>query len=76
MYSEARKMRLIEDLRNVKNEAVLMQIESIVKKAANNQEASRPSAHDFVGLWTMEDADAIEKSIEEGCEQTHLDDWK
>jgi hypothetical protein len=76
MYSEARKMHLIEDLIKVKNEAVLIQIESIVKKAANNQDASRLSAHDFVGLWSKEDADAIEKAIEEGCEQIHPDDWK
>jgi len=76
MYSEARKLRLIEDLRNVTNEAVLMQIESIVKMAAKNQESSWPSAHDFAGLWTMEDADAIEKAIEEGCEHTHPDDWQ
>jgi hypothetical protein len=76
MYSEARKMHLIEDLIKVKNEAVLIQIESIVKKAANSQEAGRPSAHDFVGLWSKEDAEAIEKAIEEGCEQIHPDDWK
>jgi hypothetical protein len=76
MYSEARKMHLIEDLIKVKNEAVLVQIESIVKGAAKNQEAGRPSAHDFVGLWSKQDAEAIEKAIEEGCEQIHPDDWK
>jgi len=76
MYSEARKMHLIEDLIKVKNEAILIQIESIVKKAANSQDASRPSARDFVGLWSKEDAEAIEKAIEEGCEQIHPDDWK
>ena len=76
MYSEARKMHLIEDLIKVRNEAILIEIESIVKKAAVNREANRPSAHDFVGLWSKEDAESIEKAIEEGCEQIHPDDWK
>jgi hypothetical protein len=62
MYSEARKMRLIEDLIKVKNEAVLIQIESILKKAATSQEAGRPSAHEFAGLWSKEDAESIEKA--------------
>ncbi|WP_431215141.1 hypothetical protein ACQ86N_10700 [Puia sp. P3] len=64
-------MRFIEDFIKVKNEAVLIQIESIVKKAANRQDAGRPSAHDFIGLWSKEDAQAIEKAFEEGCELIH-----
>ena len=76
MYSEARKMHLIEDLIKVKNEAVLIQIETIVKKAATRQDSAMPSAHDLVGLWSKEDAEAIEKAIEEGCEQINPDDWK
>ena len=76
MYSEARKMHLIEDLLKVKNEAVLIEIETVLKKAAQNGQASKPSAHEFVGLWSKEDAAAIEKAIEEGCEQIHPDDWK
>lgn len=76
MYSEARKMHLIEDLIKVKNEAVLIEIESVLKRAAQEKQVGRPSAHDFVGMWSKEDAEAIEKAIEEGCEQIHLDDWK
>ncbi|HUB60381.1 MAG TPA: hypothetical protein VL978_06760 [Puia sp.] len=76
MYSEARKMHLIEDLLKVKNEAVLIEIESVLKKAAENHPKSRSSAHDLVGLWSQEDAESIEKAIEEGCEQIHPDDWK
>jgi AmiR/NasT family two-component response regulator len=76
MYSEARKMHLIEDLLKVKNDAVLIEIESVLKKAAENQQTSPSSAHDLVGVWSKEDAEAIEKAIEEGCEQIHPDDWK
>lgn len=76
MYSEARKMHLIEDLLKVKNEAVLIEIETVLKKAAQNGQPAKSSAHEFVGLWSKEDAAVIEKAIEEGCEQIHPDDWK
>jgi hypothetical protein len=76
MYSEARKMHLIEDLIKVKNEAVLIEIESVLKRAAQTKESGRLSAHDFVGIWSKEDAETIEKAIEDGCEQIHPDDWK
>jgi len=69
-------MHLIEDLLKVKNEAVLIEIESVLKKAVENHPKSRSSAHDLVGLWSQEDAESIEKAIEEGCEQIHPDDWK
>ncbi len=76
MYSEARKIHLIEELLKVKNEAVLIELESVLNKAAQNEKTSRPSAHEFAGLWSKEDAEAIEKAIQEGCEQIHPDDWK
>ena len=68
MYSEARKMHLIEDLIKVKNEAVLIEIEIVLNRAAEKKEGDRLSAHDFVGIWSKEDAEAIEKAIEDGCE--------
>ena len=74
MYSEARKMHLIEEVIKVKNEAVLIELESVLKKAASAKDHPRLSAHDFVGLWSKEDAESIEKAIEDGCEQIHPDD--
>lgn len=76
MYSEARKMHLIEEVIKVKNEAVLIELESVLKKAASSKDQPHLSAHDFVGLWSKEDAESIEKAIEDGCEQIHPDDWK
>lgn len=76
MYSEARKMHLIEEVIKVKNEAVLIELEGVLKKAAQEKQLSRPSAHDLIGLWSKEDAELIEKAIEDGCEQIHPDDWK
>jgi hypothetical protein len=76
MYSEARKMHLIEEVIKVKNEAVLIELESVLQKAAHSTNQARRSAHDLVGLWSKEDAASIEKAIEDGCEQIHPDDWK
>lgn len=76
MYSEARKMHLIEQVINVKNEAVLIELESVLRKASNANAQPRLSAHDFVGLWDKEEAESIEKAIEDGCEQINPDDWK
>jgi len=76
MYSEARKLHLIEEVIKVKNEAVLIELETVLKKAAVAKDQPRLSAYDFVGLWSKEDAESIEKAIEDGCEQNHPDDWK
>jgi hypothetical protein len=76
MYSEARKMHLIEEVIKTKNEAILIELESVLKKASKIKDKPRPSAHDLVGLWSKDDADLIEKAIEEGCEQINPDDWK
>jgi hypothetical protein len=75
MYSEARKMHLIEEVIKTKNEAILIELESVLRKA-KAADQPQPSAHDFVGLWSKDDAELIEKAIEEGCEQINPDDWK
>lgn len=69
------KMRLIEEVIEVKNERVLIELESVLKKAAEAKDRPRLSAHDFVGLWSREDAESNEKSIEEGCEQIRCKNW-
>jgi len=68
MYSESRKLHLLEDLIKLTDKAALLEIEILVKRAIHGQDTSRPSAHSFVGLWSRRDAEAIEKAIEEGCE--------
>ncbi|MBY0481735.1 MAG: hypothetical protein K2Q21_10290 [Chitinophagaceae bacterium] len=76
MYTEARKINLIEAVLKVSNEATLIELEDILKKA-KPEKAKRPlSAHDFVGIWDKKDAALIKKAIEESCEQIHEDDWK
>ena len=68
MYSEARKMHLIEEVIKTKNEAILIELENVLKKASKTKDKPRLSAHDLVGLWSKDDADLIEKAIEDGCE--------
>ena len=75
MYSKTRKMYLIEEVIKTKNEAVLIELESVLRKS-KTKDQPRPSAHDLVGLWSKDDAALIEKAIEEGCEQINPDDWK
>lgn len=70
MYSKTRKMYLIEEVIKTKNEAVLIELESVLRKS-KTKDQPRPSAHDLVGLWSKDDAELIEKTIEEGCEQTN-----
>lgn len=76
MYSETKKLHLIEELIHVNNEEILLEIESIIKKSNSKNIENRISAYDFLGLLTEEDANLIDKAIEQGCEQINYDDWK
>ena len=75
MFSEARKLHLIEDVLQLKSETTLLALENMLSKAKQDKEIKK-SAHDFVGLWSKKDATLIEKAIVEGCEQIHASDWK
>ena len=76
MYSEARKISLIEAVLKVSDEAILAELETVVKKMTAEQGKRKISAHDFSGVWSKKDAALIEKAIKESCEQIHEDDWK
>ena len=76
MYSEARKIHLIEEMLKVKSETVLIELESVLKKAGLYKEKKQTSAHEFAGTLSKEDATLIDAAIEEGCEQINPDDWK
>ena len=75
MYTEARKLHLIEEMIKLKSEKTLIQIERILKPSSSNKHA-RTSAHDFLGTISEKDAMLMEDAIQEGCEQIHPDDWK
>lgn len=76
MYSEAKKLHLIEEVIKIKSEAVLMEIEAVVKRTIRLKRSRKVSAHDFSGLLSKKDASLIDAAIEEGCERVNPDDWK
>ncbi len=76
MYSEARKLQLIEELIKIKSEEVLSEIEAVVKKSSRSSRVGKLSAHDFSGVISKEDAILMENAINEGCEKINPDDWK
>ncbi len=76
MFTETQRLHLIEEVLKSEDEAMLTELETIIQKAGNAQKAKPTSAHKFLGKWSKEDADLIEKAIEEGCEQINEDDWK
>lgn len=69
MHSEARKLHVIEEVLKVKNEAVLIELEAVLKKnsdAENNSSkiiTRKPS--DFAGSISKETAQAILIDIEQ-----------
>ena len=76
MFSEARKLNLIEEMIKLKSEKALKQIERIVKTSASVNVTSRPSASIFSGKISKQDIALMDKAINEGCEQINPDDWK
>ena len=76
MYPEARKLHLIEELLKVKNEAILIELEAVLRKHDQGKKQPALTARDFLGAWSKEDAALIEQAIKEGCEQIHPDDWR
>ena len=75
MYTEARKLQLIEELLKVTNEDTLIQLESVINSWKKKQETI-PSIYDFVGIMTKEESTEMKKAIEESCETINSDDWK
>ena len=76
MYSESRKIHLVQEVLKTESEAVLVEIESVLKKAEVLKKQKRASARDFLGAFTTKDAAVIDAAIEDGCEQINTDDWK
>lgn len=76
MYSDSKKIQLIEEVLRENNLHVLKEIESVLKKSRKPALKKVGSAFDFVGLWNKKEADLIEKAIEEGCEKVNMNEWK
>ncbi len=78
MYTEARKIHLIEAVLKVSNEAILVELETVLKKSKpkKEKEKKKPSIYDFVGILTKKESNEMRKAIEETCETINPDDWK
>jgi hypothetical protein len=77
MYNEARKIHLIEEVLKVNNEAILIELESVIEKSKKKAEKeNKPSIYDFVGILTKKEANEMRKAIEETCETINPDEWQ
>ena len=76
MYSDSKKIQLIEEVLRLDNNSVLKELESVLKKSKKTPAVKKGSAHELLGLWSKVDSELIEKAIKEGCEQIHANDWK
>ena len=74
MYSEARKIHVIEEVLKLKSEAVLIEIENILKK--RNKADKKASIYDFVGMLSKKEASEMRKAIADTCETIDDNDWK
>jgi len=74
MYTDSRKIHIIAAVLKTEDEKTLSALEQVINQTSEGEK--KKSAKDFLGIWSKEDAEAIEKAIEEGYEQIHPDDWK
>ena len=75
MVIDSVKIRLIENILKEQDENLLMVAANLFKKSKPRLKKAN-SAHDFLGIWTNQEAQLIEKVIADGCEIVHPDDWK
>jgi hypothetical protein len=62
MNSDARKIHLIEKILKVKDEGVLIKIETILDNY-NKKASKNPSIYDFVGIISKDEANEMKKAI-------------
>ncbi len=75
MYSESRKIQLIEDVLKVENDSILSKLENVLKNSRAAKVKKR-SIYDFVGIISNKEAQEMKKIIKETSETIHPDDWK
>lgn len=74
MDIRAKKLKLIEKLIFVNDEKVINLLASVLdeKKPITS---NKPSAFELLGVMDKEEAEALEKVIESGCENINDNDW-
>lgn len=78
MYTEARKIHLIEEVLKVNNEDTLNKLEDLLKvsKKAVVTTKKKLSVYDFLGMLNNKEANVMTKVIKETCETINPNDWK
>lgn len=78
MYTDARKIHLLEKVLKVTNEATLLELETVLEKTKMNTRKTKKklAIRDFLGTFTKEEANEMRKVINETCEQIDYNDWK
>lgn len=77
MYTEARKIHLIEQVLKVNSEELLVQLESVFAKSQRQVvKEKKVSIYDFVGVLSQKEIGQMKQAIEETSETVHPDDWK
>lgn len=80
MFSDVKKLHLIQEVLQISNETTLLALEEFLNKI--KFKAKEESAQDslsfteFSGIWSTQEADELKRIIEESCEAINPDDWK
>jgi len=74
MYSEARKIHLIEEVLKVTDDTVLLELENVLSN--HSKPEKKPNIYDFVGIVSKSDASEMNRAIAESCENIDENDWK
>lgn len=75
MDIRAKKLKLIEKLIFEKDENVINLLTSVLDDE-KILPSNKPSAFELLGVLNQDEAEALEKTIESGCENINDDDWK
>jgi hypothetical protein len=74
MDIRAKKLKLIEKLIFVNDEKVINLLASVLDDKKPSP-SNKLSAFELLGVLDKEEAEALEKVIESGCENINDDDW-
>lgn len=78
MFTESRKIHLLEEVLKTTNEATLIELEVLLKKSKSKEKATskKASIYDFVGMLTKKESAAMKKAISDTCETINTDGRK
>ena len=78
MYSEAKKLHLIEEVLKINSEATLIALENFLQSNSSTKTQISESIrfNKFSGIWSEEEAEEVEKNIAKSCDTIDSNDWK